>query len=403
MNATIVILSVLFFTSTIMCLTMTLAWQHFGRERYVLFWAMSYGVSVLQWVFNTLGFVMKSPPLMFLAACCILVSSSLLPIGARQRARQSIRWGQFLLGGGLAMVGCAIAYSPVGTRAMQGWVASAYTAFMIIAAAAAIWPRGRAFKAPERAYFGVLVLFALFQAVLVSVALTLRDGQGDGGLSLYRAVLAIGLPAVYVAAGVTAIVLIAGDLSAQLRTLVSFDQLTGLLNRRGIEEAGARAVAHALRHDRRLAAVICDMDRFKAVNDSHGHMTGDAALRAFSRVLLGAIRKEDIAARLGGDEFCVLLVDATENDAADVMERVRTGLGQLAIDRMLSGSISASFGVTALHAGDTGLDDLIHRADRALYSSKQQGRNQVTVWKTTIDPTIDPSAAMSLDPVSAVA
>ncbi|RVT40886.1 GGDEF domain-containing protein [Sphingobium algorifonticola] len=399
MSATIVILSLLFFTSTIMCLTMTLAWQHFGRERYVLFWAMSYGVSVLQWVFNTLGVTLKSPPMMFLAAACIIVSSSLVPIGARQRARQPIRWGQFMLGGGIAMIGCAIAYSPIGTRAMQGTIASGYTAVMIAAAAAAIWPRGRAFKAPERAYFWVLVLFALFQIVLVGVGSTLRDGTGESGLAVYRAVLAIGLPAVYLAAGVTAIVLIAGDLSAQLRMLVSFDQLTGLLNRRGMEEAGARAVAHALRQDRRLAAVICDMDRFKAVNDSHGHMTGDAALRAFSRVLLGAIRKEDIAARLGGDEFCVLLVDASEHDAADVMERVRAGLEQLAIDRMLTGSISASFGVTALQSGDRGLDDLIHRADHALYMSKQRGRNRVTVWNSAIGA---PSAA-PLDPLAAVA
>ncbi|MDX3908950.1 MAG: GGDEF domain-containing protein [Sphingobium sp.] len=220
------------------------------------------------------------------------------------------------------------------------------------------------------------------------MSLTIPEAPTSPALSLHRATLALGLPTFYIATGMTAAVLIAGDLSAQLRQMVSNDQLTGLLNRRGIDEAGTRAIANARRHGREVAAVICDMDDFKAVNDGHGHIVGDAALRAFARVLLGAVRQEDICARFGGDEFFVLLLDASEQDAAEVMERVRIGVEGLAVDRMRPGSISASFGVTSLRPGDTGLEDLVGRADQALYQSKQLGRNRVTIWQgsTTARP-----------------
>lgn len=376
------ILSLLFFSSAIMCMTMTLAWQHFGRQRYVLFWAISYGVAVAQWVLNAAAFMLKSYPLMTAASACIIVSASLVTIGARERARIAIRWWQFVLGGGMAIIGCAIVQNMLAVKALQGVIPTAFTCAMMAAAALATWPKGRPLKAPERAFVVVLILFALFEGALTIVASTFPDQRADPSLELYRALLAIGLPSIYVAAGVTAVVLIAGDIATQLRLLVSNDQLTGLLNRRGIDEAGARAIAYARRHNRALAAVICDMDSFKAVNDGHGHIAGDAALRAFSRVLLGAVRQDDICARFGGDEFCVLLVDASEDDAVEVMERVRSAVEQLAIDRMPAGRISASFGVTSLSPGDIALDDLIGRADRALYQSKQAGRNRVSIWRT---------------------
>lgn len=364
-----------------MCLTLTLAWKNFGHQRYVLLWAISYGIAVLQWVFNVGGLLLKSPALMTVASACIVASGSLVVIGARQRARLDVHVWPFIIGGGLAIVGCAIVNSIPTLLTWQAVIPSSYTAGMMAAAAMAVWPRNRSFRAPEGVFFAALVLFTMFQCGLVGAAFTITPGESSPGLDIYRAILGIGLPSIYVATGVTAVVVIAGDLAMQLRLLVSNDQLTGLLNRRGIDDAGARAIASARRHGRKIAAVICDMDSFKAVNDGHGHIVGDAALRAFSRVLLGAVRQDDICARFGGDEFCVLLQDASEQEAADVMERVRVAVEHLVVDRMPPGSISASFGITSLQAGDNNLDDLIARADRALYQSKQKGRNRVTIWR----------------------
>ncbi len=388
MNSNLVVLAVLFSTSTIMCFTLALAWQHFGRQRHVLLWAIAYGIGAVQWIFNAAGFFTGHVSFTAAASCCVLLSGSLIAIGARQRARLPIRQWQFVLGGGLALTGCLIANSAWGSRALQASIPAVYSGAMAIAAAFAIWPRQRSFSAPERAFFSTLLLFALFQFALTGLSLTIPEAPTSPALSLHRATLALGLPTFYIATGMTAAVLIAGDLSAQLRQMVSNDQLTGLLNRRGIDEAGTRAIANARRHGREVAAVICDMDDFKAVNDGHGHIVGDAALRAFARVLLGAVRQEDICARFGGDEFFVLLLDASEQDAAEVMERVRIGVEGLAVDRMRPGSISASFGVTSLRPGDTGLEDLVGRADQALYQSKQLGRNRVTIWQgsTTARP-----------------
>ncbi|HEX7781178.1 MAG TPA: GGDEF domain-containing protein [Sphingobium sp.] len=380
MNPHVVILSVLFFTSSIMCVAMTLAWFSFGRDRHVLYWALSYGVSVLQWLLNGAGLLFKSSVLMTLAGLAILASGSLVTIGARQRSGLPVRWGQFIIGWAIAGLGVTVAFSPVGTMAMQGSIASAFTGVMMIAAAVAIWPRRRAATPPERAFIVMLIIFALFQATLVSAGIMLRPDNSDANLAIYRSVLGLGLPSIYVATGVAAVLVVAGDLAKQLGSMVSNDQLTGILNRRGVEQAAVMAIANAKRQKRKLAAVICDMDSFKTLNDGYGHIAGDAALRTFAKALLLAVRKGDIVGRLGGDEFCVLLVDSSGEAAVEVMERVRLSLAELSVAKMPSGCVKASFGVAEFMPGDSKLDDLIARADEALYQSKQRGRDRVTLW-----------------------
>lgn len=380
MNPHVVILSVLFFTSSIMCVAMTLAWFSFGRDRHVLYWALSYGVSVLQWLLNGAGLLFKSSVLMTLAGLAILASGSLVTIGARQRSGLPVRWGQFIIGWAITGLGVTVAFSPVGTMAMQGSIASAFTGVMMIAAAVAIWPRRRAATPPERAFIVMLIIFALFQATLVSAGIMLRPDNSDANLAIYRSVLGLGLPSIYVATGVAAVLVVAGDLAKQLGSMVSNDQLTGILNRRGVEQAAVMAIANAKRQKRKLAAVICDMDSFKTLNDGYGHIAGDAALRTFAKALLLAVRKGDIVGRLGGDEFCVLLVDSSGEAAVEVMERVRLSLAELSVAKMPSGCVKASFGVAEFMPGDSKLDDLIARADEALYQSKQRGRDRVTLW-----------------------
>ncbi len=378
MNPAVVILSVVFFTSAVMTVAMTLAWLHFGRERYVAMWALSYGLSVVQWIFNAAGVFMNIPPLVGVASLCILGSSALVAIGAWQRSGRPTPMRWFAAGGLVAALGVAFAYGPSGSLMLQGAIATGFAGVMMALAALALLPRGRGFTAPEAAFFVLLVIFALFQTGLFSAALALKaDG---GGLDVYRAILGLGLPPIYVATGVAAVLVVAGDLAAQLGSMVSYDQLTGIFNRRGTEQAAEKAIANAKRHRRKLAAVICDMDSFKALNDTYGHIAGDSALKAFAGTLQSAVRTGDVVGRLGGDEFCVLLLDSSGEAAAEVMERVRAGLRRLELGPVPEGGVSASFGVSELETGDATLDDLIVRADSALYASKQNGRDRVTVW-----------------------
>lgn len=379
MSSVLVILSLLFSTSGVMCAAMALAWLQFGRERHVLFWALSYALLTVQWAVNALALEPGNDRLLVVVDLCMLVSSALLAIGARQRAGLRIYWLRlFMAGGVIALVILGLAGSAV-PGAVRGGLASLFAGAMMIAAAVAVWPRQRAFTASERAFFATLLLFALFQVALVSTALMIRL-NGETALARYHGLIALALPPLYLAMGIAAILVIAGDLAGQLRALVSYDQLTGILNRRGMEQAAAMAIANAKRQGRRLAVVICDLDSFKVLNDSHGHIAGDAALRAFAGALLAAVRKGDVVGRLGGDEFCVLLVDSSGNAAVEVMERVRTGLVSLTVDRVPDGTVRASFGIAEFMPGDRSLDDLIARADLALYTAKQQGRDRVSLW-----------------------
>jgi len=158
------------------------------------------------------------------------------------------------------------------------------------------------------------------------------------------------------------------------------DPLTGLFNRRAFETFLAREREWALRTGRPLALVLADLDRFKEINDSHGHPAGDRALAHFGRILAGTARRSDIAARVGGDEFALLLPDTTPADAARLAERIRHRLALEPLESPRGLRLRASFGVAGLDdaAGDPEL--LVHRADEALYAAKSAGRDRLHRW-----------------------
>jgi diguanylate cyclase (GGDEF)-like protein len=149
----------------------------------------------------------------------------------------------------------------------------------------------------------------------------------------------------------------------ELRFLADHDPLTRLLNRRAFVERLEGEVARALRYDRTFGLIVCDLDDFKSLNDRLGHPAGDDALQTFGRTLQSALRRGDEAFRIGGDEFALLLAEATEDDAREVLRRVTDQLGDF----------SASFGVASCpdHARDT--QTLFRLADMALYEAKRNG------------------------------
>jgi two-component system cell cycle response regulator len=155
------------------------------------------------------------------------------------------------------------------------------------------------------------------------------------------------------------------------------DALTGLPNRRAFEEDLAREVARAARTGAPLSVIALDVDRFKAVNDAHGHAAGDAVLRAVAVRTGGAIRAGDLLARVGGEEFAILLPGADLARAAEAAERVRAALAAVPVEaagRALP--VTASFGCAALAPGEAP-EALLARADGRLYEAKREGRNRV--------------------------
>lgn len=157
------------------------------------------------------------------------------------------------------------------------------------------------------------------------------------------------------------------------------DMLTGLLNRRGFDEAMAVAMGNCVRHCQPLSLILADIDHFKRVNDTHGHLIGDNVLKILSRLLKKQIKGKDIVARFGGEEFIIILPETQLNGAFAVAEQIRKTLEEIRWTTRESGkaigTITISLGVAQYKEAET-VESLIARSDNALYSAKKAGRNR---------------------------
>lgn len=164
-------------------------------------------------------------------------------------------------------------------------------------------------------------------------------------------------------------------LREKLRNQALRDPLTGLYNRRFMEDSLQRFVRLADREQREISLLMVDLDHFKRLNDEHGHACGDQVLRETASTLLGALRETDIVCRYGGEELVVILPDCPLERAADKAEFLRLRIEELSNTH--GTEISASFGVASLPHTSQSVTDLLSAADAALYRAKQGGRNQV--------------------------
>ena len=163
----------------------------------------------------------------------------------------------------------------------------------------------------------------------------------------------------------------------QIQELVSFDELTKAYNRRSMMARLEQERGAAERSGAPFAVAMLDLDHFKQVNDGLGHATGDAALKAFVRVVHATMRETDVFCRYGGEEFLMLLIDADLEAAAIAVERVRLSVAQHDWSAVAPGlSLTVSAGIAAWRKAET-LEPLLHRADAALYKAKRNGRNRV--------------------------
>jgi diguanylate cyclase (GGDEF)-like protein len=181
----------------------------------------------------------------------------------------------------------------------------------------------------------------------------------------------------------------AGPTLANLRNLAlaearaATDSLTGLPNRRAVQEALKRMIAQAGRTLAPMAVLLLDLDHFKQINDTYGHDRGDAVLAAVGEVLSSALRTSDFVGRNGGEEFVALLPDTGVEGAMEAAEKLRTAIGRLTlpgIDRPVTASVGAA--VYPHTAADA--ESLLRLADRALYGAKASGRNRSELADTPV-------------------
>jgi diguanylate cyclase (GGDEF)-like protein len=157
------------------------------------------------------------------------------------------------------------------------------------------------------------------------------------------------------------------------------DPLTGLYNRRYLEETLERELHRAARHHTPLGVIMLDIDHFKNFNDTFGHAAGDQLLQHLGTYLRANSRKEDIVCRYGGEEIVLIMPDATPTDVFKRAEQLRLGVKDLQVQYrgQSLGVITLSAGVAACHPPETPCADLLHEADRALYRAKRAGRDRV--------------------------
>ena len=160
----------------------------------------------------------------------------------------------------------------------------------------------------------------------------------------------------------------------EYETMASTDNLTGLYNRYKFSELYLSSYRSMVQRHNNMSLILVDIDKFKSVNDTYGHNTGDKVLVQVAHVLLKTLRNVDIVARWGGEEFVVLLPTADLTNALKIAEELRQQVASVELD--VAGNITISLGISLVEEGDE-MDDVINRADKALYLAKKSGRNCV--------------------------
>jgi len=229
-----------------------------------------------------------------------------------------------------------------------------------------------------------------------------RSGEGETllavpvyGWFVAALLLCIGLSAQLVLSGRTALLrerrLVHAaaslrELTGQLELLATTDNLTGLTNRRVFFERLGIEFRRALRYHRPLSVIMADLDHFKTVNDRFGHPFGDLVLAVTAQVLRGNVRESDLVARYGGEEFVLMLPETPSAEAMVVAEKLRAAIEeQDYTDGIQSAHVTISLGVASLpESAPADVEDLLRRADDALYAAKHGGRNQAVAASSTI-------------------
>jgi diguanylate cyclase (GGDEF)-like protein len=174
------------------------------------------------------------------------------------------------------------------------------------------------------------------------------------------------------------VLMLSYKLTQNLESIATVDGLTGVLNRRGLEDAALKMQDICKRINLSMAVLLIDIDHFKKVNDQYGHLSGDDVLRHLAKEIMGVLRSSDVLGRYGGEEFCVFMPNTTESDALGLAERIRAAVeaSPLKINRT---TIKATVSIGVADSVRAGYDfkGLVATGDSAMYAAKNGGRNRV--------------------------
>jgi diguanylate cyclase (GGDEF)-like protein len=174
------------------------------------------------------------------------------------------------------------------------------------------------------------------------------------------------------------VLMLSYKLNQKLESIATIDGLTSVLNRRGLEDAAVKMQDICKRINLSMAVLLIDIDHFKKVNDTYGHLAGDDVLKHLASVVAGILRSSDVLGRYGGEEFCAFLPNTTEGDAIGLAERIRAGVEASPLKLNLENiKITVSIGVADSVRAGYDFKGLVATADSAMYGAKNSGRNRV--------------------------
>ena len=386
-------------TSAVLSLTFFMAWKNFGKKPHALTWSAAFLAGTLQWCCVMNEDLFPSREIFLLVENAL--SMALVTLGLRGHCQRTdckrlpTNLWPVSLAVYLIVVYHVLIEPHVGVRMAT---VPAYAAFTL-AISAILIIRYRERTRPAEWAAAISILTVASTQVAASILAFLQGPVGDESITAaYLHFNFLTVPAGYIGMSMFIILMMTSDISAKMKKMATHDELTGLLNRRGFNEYGERAFAAASRSGAPLSVIMTDIDRFKFINDKYGHAVGDTALAHFARLVSASRRSEDVIARVGGEEFALLLPGTELRDALSLADQLCSKIGSTPLDMTSVGlPMTSSFGVAAISDSDSTLDDMVLRADRALYRSKRGGRNQVDLESSQLmlatDGTLTPVAS----------
>lgn len=374
----------------------SLAYLHLGRRPHAKSWALSFAVAALMFTVSLARDFFPSVMLQWLLGSALSCTSVML--GARghlQRlGKQYTTFYRLITLATFAVVTWATVIEPhaglrMAPNALHAGIMYAMVVWLIVSRPGSISP----------AEWGMAVssaAFAACQSAAGLVALSQGATLNPDIVSIYAAINFVAMPACFLGMGMFAVFILAADLAQEMRELASIDSLTGLANRRGINEVGARAWASAQRAGQPVSILLADLDGFKQINDDYGHAAGDAVLTAVAELLQRDRRANDLVGRWGGEEFLLMLTGPSREEALAIAADIDARIQSQAVETP-SGPlrVSASVGVATALPKDTSVSELTRLADVHMYERKIARKTETMPAASARSPDREPSDGSS--------
>ena len=229
----------------------------------------------------------------------------------------------------------------------------------------------------------VLIFYILESSKLVNLMSGFKTTTGDRLFDLLGAILAVSIAIWYSDFLKSRSLIDLEETKAQLKYYATVDPLTNTFNRRHFMELSERKIKRTHTANGYASFLLFDIDHFKQINDAHGHMVGDQILQGIAQVCMKNLRTDDILGRFGGEEFVILLPETKLEDARNIAERLRSLVAETPLETEIGPiNTTISIGVALLERSNpANIDQLLSRADKAMYLAKRAGRNRVIIWE----------------------